>query len=249
MQTIAAATAMWNQFNRREGLRHRGNLEMKNVKSALLNRKGFTLVELMVVVAIIGILSTIAVPQFRKFQARAKQSEVRLVLGSIHTLESAVQTEWQTFTGCLGSIGFQREGNKFYYALGFHNAAASPGNTCGALTRADMSCLNYSYNVTVDAAGASIVNNGALCADAENETFFIGSVADANGPASVRADLPNGAAAGAPGVVVAGAGTATLVGKNAYVIGAAGRLGGGNVNTDNWTLDQNKNMVTVRAGL
>ncbi len=38
----------------------------------LKNNKGFSLVELMVVVAIIGVLSAVAVPQFQKFQRKAK---------------------------------------------------------------------------------------------------------------------------------------------------------------------------------
>ena len=59
----------------------------------LKNRKGFTLIELMIVVAIIAILAAIAIPQYRKFQLKAKTSEAKTNLGAIKTCEEAYAAE------------------------------------------------------------------------------------------------------------------------------------------------------------
>jgi type IV pilus assembly protein PilA len=67
-------------------------------------QEGFTLIELMIVVAIIGILAAIAIPNFLQYQMKSRQSEAKTNLQAIKTSEVAFQGE----RGCY--IGVQPEG-------------------------------------------------------------------------------------------------------------------------------------------
>ncbi|HSW73535.1 MAG TPA: prepilin-type N-terminal cleavage/methylation domain-containing protein [Candidatus Limnocylindria bacterium] len=92
-------------------------------------KKGFSLIELMIVVAIIAILAMIAVPNFMKFLAKAKRAEVYMNLSSIYAAEKAYWAEHGTYSSVLsgpGGIGWKPEGykgggaqEKFYYTYGF----------------------------------------------------------------------------------------------------------------------------------
>jgi type IV pilus assembly protein PilA len=77
------------------------------------NRKGFTLIELMIVVAIIGILAAIAIPNFLRFQAKSRQSEAKTNLGGIFTAEVAYFGEHNYF-GNFGEIAWAPVGNARY---------------------------------------------------------------------------------------------------------------------------------------
>jgi prepilin-type N-terminal cleavage/methylation domain-containing protein len=61
------------------------------------NRKGFTLIELMIVVVIIGILAALAIPRFMKATAKAKQSEAKQLLKQIYTMEHAYRQANSTY--------------------------------------------------------------------------------------------------------------------------------------------------------
>ena len=64
-------------------------------------RKGFTLIEMMIVVAIIALLATIAIPNYVSFQLRAKTSEAKASLGAIRTCEEAYKAENDTYLDCV----------------------------------------------------------------------------------------------------------------------------------------------------
>ena len=71
----------------------------------LHRKKGFTLIELMIVVAIIGILAAIAIPNFLKYQAKSKQSEAKVNLKGVFTSEQSFQAEKNRF-GTFSAISY-----------------------------------------------------------------------------------------------------------------------------------------------
>jgi type II secretion system protein G len=83
---------------------------MRNTIRKVRSNKGFTLIELMIVVVIIGILAAIAIPKFSQATARAKEKEADGILKQIYTLQTAYKadkgTEATTDAG-LQSVGYE----------------------------------------------------------------------------------------------------------------------------------------------
>ena len=89
-----------------------------------MKRNGFSLIELMVVVAIMAFLAMIAVPNFNRFLAKAKRAEAYMNLSSIYAAEKAYWAEHGTYSDVLNGengIGWKPEG-KTYYTYGFAGA-------------------------------------------------------------------------------------------------------------------------------
>jgi type IV pilus assembly protein PilA len=80
--------------------------------------KGFTLLELMVVIALISILSSIAVPTFLEMEGRAKQAEAKTNLRALYNAEKAYFAENNSFTTLVRQVGFNIErSNRYQYNL------------------------------------------------------------------------------------------------------------------------------------
>jgi len=62
------------------------------------NEKGFTLIELMIVIAIIGILAAIAIPNFVSYRQRSYNSAAQADLKNAVTAQEAYYVDWATYT-------------------------------------------------------------------------------------------------------------------------------------------------------
>jgi len=118
---------------------------------------GFTLMEVMISVAIIGILASIAIPAFKTYQNRSKRSEAFANLGSIANLEKTFFSEYSVYVGVAPQpaagvpssdkrlwtaaadtayerVGFRPEGAVFYDYEVNVDAAACPDLDCFTAT-------------------------------------------------------------------------------------------------------------------
>jgi type IV pilus assembly protein PilA len=113
------------------------------------NKKGFTLIELMIVVIIIGILAALAIPRFQNATTKAKESEAKTILKQIYTFQEAYRQETGGYSANLPAIGFVAPTNaKYVYAI---DAAA--GATFTASATPDGTDANLVTTFTIDQDG------------------------------------------------------------------------------------------------
>ena len=115
-------------------------------------QKGFTLIELMIVVAIIGILAAIAIPAYQDYTAKAQASEAFVLLDGLKSAYAEQLSQDPTTTGCVNPTGAITSGNS---VLSITPAFTSPNcdiaakyKTTGVATNLQGTTVILRYDVT-----------------------------------------------------------------------------------------------------
>lgn len=99
------------------------------------SQKGFTLIELMIVVVIIGILAALAIPRFMRATTKSKQSEAKNILKQIYAMERAYRQEYDAYWGdgttasAAAPAGFARIGVDIMSTARYTYSIAATANT------------------------------------------------------------------------------------------------------------------------
>ena len=90
--------------------------------------KGFTLVELVIVIIIVGILSIVAVPIYRGYTRKAMASEGKALLGTIQTSEKVYFAEYASFRAASGNfdsvLDVDARSNKYFTSFSITTAGS-----------------------------------------------------------------------------------------------------------------------------
>jgi len=125
------------------------------MKKCMSSRRGFSLVELAVVVIIIGVLAAFGVPRFRDSVERAKASEAVSFLSSIRSAQERYQARTGVYASKVGDLDIAMQAPKYFRDSG---GSAEVGNTTEITVGTVPKNPTWSFTLVRDSASSSYGN-------------------------------------------------------------------------------------------
>jgi prepilin-type N-terminal cleavage/methylation domain-containing protein len=126
-----------------------------------IKQSGFTLLELMLVVGMIGVLVTISSTQYDKYSRKARQSEAKIALGAIYVLEKSFYSEYSAYIPAMDAIGYAPEGFRNYYQVGSGLGVGSYSGSVSGYSGSKAICNFPTLNSPYPLAGAGMFGGPA----------------------------------------------------------------------------------------
>lgn len=180
------------------------------------SQQGFTIIELMIVVAVMGVLATIATFTYSDMVGKSRRSQVKAELSGAYNAMKTFQTEWNQYFGDFNTIAYNPEGS-LYYRIGFEpsSKAGSPVNPAHY--------VGEGLGGGTAAAAVSTVHSDGVC--------------------GTTAANPCSEATSTCALTDVGA---CVWNANSFVLCGCGDISeGGAIVEDRWTLDEQKNWTRV----
>jgi prepilin-type N-terminal cleavage/methylation domain-containing protein len=146
------------------------------------SRRGFTVIELIIVVTIIGICASLAIPMYTQYQAHTRQAEAKAELRSWYNAESSVFAERGGYFEALSESGFSPgRGNRYQYMF---------ATTCTYEIRAGMTATTSTVDSCVTVDQFSFPGSPLTPAGIDGTFAYYGPQSDPGSPAGLGGTCP-----------------------------------------------------------
>jgi type IV pilus assembly protein PilA len=177
---------------------------LQSMRPVARQERGFTLVELMIVVVIVGVLATLAVLGYRKMVNSSHVTEATSMVSNMRVAQEAYHAETQTYAPCMGANSIAGA-SSWYPATSVYGVVTQWGAACGSICQSgyDISTalplhvdgpvlFGYQTAAGPAATSATTITNNCNISNLQSpltDYYAIGAEADLDGNASTHTDV------------------------------------------------------------